>query len=192
MSQLQVISHFRFTHVACLTFSVLLLMISSRRTIHGTLLPRNPLPSPLTLPRCNSESVIALPGIGIQLDSQKAYVLPLWTFRLLCRNPGRRTLFPSSRTTFFIPLSTVRPLGGSGADSVFLHEGLQRWSVRYYLGVLYSVGEPKASSHGMDGHGAVQDTWKVQVTFPVSLLLIEERMMLTLCAEPATSPADST
>jgi hypothetical protein len=60
----------------------------------------------------------------------------------------------------FIPLSSLRPRTGGGADTVFVHEGLQRWGVRYYLGVLWDSGSGR--EQGSD------DTWKVQVGFPVS------------------------
>lgn len=46
---------------------------------------------------------------------------------------------------------------------MFVHEGLQRWGVRYYLGVLWDSGSER--EHGEE------DTWRVQVGFPVSLAL---------------------
>jgi hypothetical protein len=113
------------------------------------------------------ESVVALPGIGIQLESQTGYVLPPWPLTLF----SGRQMKPfglATKTTAFIPLSSVRPSGGTGAESVFIHEALQRWNIRFYLGVMYSAAEPSDSLLSTGDTG--RDTWRIQVLFPVRTL----------------------
>jgi hypothetical protein len=167
---LQVISHIKITHFVYVTIALFLLSVVSTQTVYGKL--RVQAPTSLWSPNpTHIESVIALPGLGIQLEFQKAHVLPSVLYRLLGRQNGIKLLGLPSKTTTFIPLSSVRPSGGSGADCVFLHEGLQRWSVRFYLGVLYSAGGTKTSRIGEDSQKTMRDTWKVHVLFPVSSLL---------------------
>lgn len=172
---------------------MLLISAVSRKTIYGKSPPRNlRAEQRLTIHLPDIESVIALPGIGIQLESQTGYFLPHWPLSLFSAPHDRKTFGLATTTTIaFVPLSSVRPSGGSGADSVFLHEGLQRWSIRFYLGVLYSAGE--RSSRLLSAGDVVQDTWRVQVLFPVSTVWRERRSTRSpTFVEPATSSADLT
>lgn len=108
----------------------------------------------------STESITALPGLGIQFTTQKAYTFPGYhRTHIICAS--------STRTTF-IPLSSVRPRSGTGADSVFVHEALQRWGFRYYLGVLWN---PERRVGGdREERRVTADSWRVQVGFPVSRL----------------------
>lgn len=124
------------------------------------------------------ESVTALPGIGIQLETRKGYLLPAWSsvYPPAGFTRASHRILGLSSTTSFIPLSSVRPTSGTGADSVFLHEALYRWSVRFYLGVLYCAGRSQVGIARSDGQqGSLSDTWQVQVLFPVSTVSRAER-----------------
>ena len=105
-----------------------------------------------------AESITALPSLGIQFTTQRAYTLPGYHHALI--------VYPSSTTTIFIPLPSFRPRGGTGADAVFVHEGLQRWGIRYYLGLLWDA-QWRAGGHDVEKRETA-DSWQVQVGFPVS------------------------
>jgi hypothetical protein len=102
-------------------------------------------------------------------------------------------------TTTFIPLSTLRPVSSinGAADSVIIHEGLQRWSVRFYLAIMHSVrfgtGIPSDLVVGGDQIKRSEE-WKVQVVFPVSLFTFQAKtrparsliLLYTCFADPTT------
>ncbi|KAJ9106206.1 hypothetical protein QFC21_001350 [Naganishia friedmannii] len=141
-------------------------------------------------------SVIAMPGIGIQLETKKGHRLPPWprprfpfikpktstsTPTPLINDPivhlGDALACPSwlfTTTTTFIPLSTLRPASSKNgaADSIIIHEGLQRWSIKFYLAIMYCVKAGSGSGKLSDASSVIDDAtkrgeeWKVQVMFP--------------------------
>ncbi|KAJ9126612.1 hypothetical protein QFC24_001641 [Naganishia onofrii] len=81
----------------------------------------------------------------------------------------------TSTTTTFIPLSTLRPVlsTNGAADSIIIHEGLQRWSVKFYLAIMHCVESGSLAGRVSDSSRIVASEkmkrggeWKVQVAFP--------------------------
>jgi hypothetical protein len=62
------------------------------------------------------ESVTPLPGLGVQLATVRGLGVG-----------------PSSTARRFVPLDDI--------STVVIHEGLRRWSVRYYLGIVRKRGD---------------------------------------------------
>jgi hypothetical protein len=69
-----------------------------------------------------TESVLAIPGTGVQLETTKSLALPFLA--------GRRLAYSISKT--FIPVNDI--------SAVAVNEGLRRWSVRYFLAVIERDG----------------------------------------------------
>lgn len=80
-----------------------------------------------------AESVTVLPGLGVQVSVVS------------------RRFFRQQRRTRFVPLRDV--------ETVIINEGLSKWNVHYYLGVVTGKGQPKEGKD--DGH--------IVVAFEVSL-----------------------
>ncbi|RSH86627.1 uncharacterized protein EHS24_004898 [Apiotrichum porosum] len=68
------------------------------------------------------QSVTPFPGLGIQLATAHGLHLP----------NGKQVVFSVQRR--FIPLDDI--------ETVVVHEGITRWSVRYYLGIVRTRGRP--------------------------------------------------
>ncbi|KAG7558226.1 hypothetical protein FFLO_02879 [Filobasidium floriforme] len=96
-----------------------------------------------------SESAVAFPNLGIQLESTTAIIIP-FPFSL-------RLVVPLGTSKRFIPLSNIR-----SSSRIFLNEAFHRWSVVYYLGVLSRGGMYEcAGGYGVEG-------LEVHVVFPTT------------------------
>ncbi len=131
---------------------------------------------PLT-PNSIPESILALPNLGIQLSSTTHLAPPV---RL-------HFVVPLTRSTRFIPLSAL-----CGTSSVFLHEGVRRWSVEYYLGVLGRTGRGAGAGESMAAAAAAaalaprdERLNEVHMVFPVcvaSFQPVAARLTACVCS----------
>jgi hypothetical protein len=123
--------------------------------------------------RSRSESVLALPGLGVQLTSSHGLIPPSIIRSLHPRIPGHVGI---TVQTTFIPVSAMR-----GASAVILHEGIRRWSIVYYLGVIATTEVQSVQSvRGADEQrcGDVKHRRllkEVHLVFPVSAERGEQR-----------------
>jgi phosphatidylinositol glycan class H protein len=82
----------------------------------------------------NLESVIPLRGLGLQLSTTRGISLPYppKVIRHGVQDKERpapsRLLLPLLSSSTFIPLSEI--------STIVINEGIRRWSVRYYLGII--------------------------------------------------------
>ncbi|KLT46339.1 hypothetical protein CC85DRAFT_239112, partial [Cutaneotrichosporon oleaginosum] len=76
------------------------------------------------------ESVTPLPGLGVQLATVRGFGVG-----------------PKSTARQFVPLDDI--------STVVIHEGLRRWSVRYYLGVVRKRGNVVVAFDAVHPHPEV-------------------------------------
>lgn len=91
-----------------------------------------------------TESVTPFPGLGIQLATAHGLHLP----------NGKQVVFSVQRR--FIALDDI--------ETVVVHEGITRWSVRYYLGIVRTRGRPVVVAYDVSGgRGKVKGERAVRV-----------------------------
>lgn len=76
-----------------------------------------------------AESTIALPKLGIQLETSRGVSLAL---PFMASSNTYRVQIPLSKSQTFIPLHQI--------STIVIHEGLRRWRVGYYLAVVKRSG----------------------------------------------------
>ena len=80
----------------------------------------------LTCPR--TESVLAIPGLGVQLETTSGISL-----RLTGLSSAPQPHWALSTSSHFIPLEQV--------STIVINEGLRRWRVEYYLAIIQREGK---------------------------------------------------
>lgn len=80
------------------------------------------------------ESVIPLPGLGIQLSTTCGFSIARpWSSISISKGPFSLILVPINTSHTFIPLNEI--------STVVINEGLSRWNVHFYLAVIKKRGE---------------------------------------------------
>jgi hypothetical protein len=129
------------------------------------------------LERSRSESVLALPGLGIQLTCSHGFIPPSIIRSLHPGIPGHVGVHVQ---TTFIPVSAMRD-----ASAVILHEGIRRWSIVYYLGVIATKEVQSVRGAEEQRSGDVKHrrlVKEVHLVFPVSAERgVTDRGMVPAC-----------